>query len=203
MPSMEASGQKPVMTPIFLSWARPVGPDMHSRSWEFLRGVVSYLQEDLRFLPITCNVNVSDDDTPLRSIRRNMESCHGFLGIAFGKLFVREGAVGYENSDTREIRDQPFSDQWITSPFVHIEASMAFQAGIPIRMILEKDILRDGVLDDRILPAEWKMEVDLSTDTPLPELFQGDPWRNKMQAWATKVRQVRNKRNDVRLWYDA
>jgi hypothetical protein len=191
--SMEKSGQKKVMTPVFLSWSTPVGEEDDSPRWCFIRGVVSYLHDELGFLPVTCNVNVRDDDNPLKSIKRNMESCCGFLGLALGKLFVQSGTRHRDYADIGEFKTERFENRWVTSPFIHIEAAMAYQAGIPVRVVREKNILDDGVLDDNVLPRENKMDIDISDDWFTSQAyFESDAWRGKMAGWATKVRQVRN-----------
>jgi hypothetical protein len=202
VPTMNTSGQKKVLTPIFLSWSRPVTEEIDSFRWQFVRNVVTYLHDRLDMLPVTCGVNVETGDEPLRSIRRNLDRCDGLLAIALGKLYVEHGAIGRENTDHRTYDRETVDGMWVTSPFIHMEVAMAFQAGIPIRVIVERGVVTDGVLDDRVLGRQYKVEVDFAGDRTVAEILEDDHWREPMREWAEKVRQTRQRKGEVHRWYD-
>jgi hypothetical protein len=78
---------------------------------------------------------------------------------------------------------------WLTSPFCHIETAMAYQLGLPILVLVEQGVLRDGVLE-RGIAGIYVPEFDL--DAPLDEYFTHPQWRQLVNQWEGYVRQVVN-----------
>ncbi|MEM0896438.1 MAG: hypothetical protein AAGJ79_06095 [Verrucomicrobiota bacterium] len=62
-----------------------------------------------------------------------MWSCNGLIGLAFRRLYVEEGAFK-KDADLRGVAEMPVNSaaRWFTSPWVHMEAAMAYQLGLPL-----------------------------------------------------------------------
>jgi hypothetical protein len=53
------------------------------------------------------------------------------------------------------------TDQWLTSPWAHIEPAMAYQIGLPVLILRESGVLDDGVLEKGIIGL-YMPEFDLA-----------------------------------------
>lgn len=178
--------------PIFLSYAKP-----HlQRQKTFAEAVEQYLR-DRGIHPRTLGVGDYDTQAPLSAIRRILLESNGLLTIAFRRMHVDAGTF---KKDADVSRATPISvhDIWLTSPWCHIEAAMAFQLGLPILVFREKGVHEDGILEKGVT-GTYMPEFDL--DDATPDYFQAPEWRQLMAEWEGYVRTVvRAKGNPPKLY---
>jgi hypothetical protein len=128
------------------------------RQEAFVSKISKYLSER-GMAPRTLGVTDYDMDAPLTAIRRLMLESNGLITIAFRR----------------------------TTPWAHIEPSMAYQIGLPVLILREKDVLADGVLERGVLGL-YMPEFDL--DKSIDDYFQNEEWKGMIGKWEGYVRAV-------------
>jgi hypothetical protein len=166
---------------VFLSYPKPHMQRQH----DFVGAVVEYLSVR-GFEPRTLGVTDYDMDAPLTAIRRLMLESNGLISIALGRTRVEKARVR-EGADIPGIAPQEVEDQWLTSPYCHIEPAMAFQLGLPILLFREKGVVADGILE-RGVTGTYLPEFDL-VDAP-QRYLRSPEWNQLIGIWEGKVRRV-------------
>ncbi|MEU0487223.1 hypothetical protein ABZ260_49755 [Streptosporangium sp. NPDC006013] len=166
---------------IFLSYPKPC----NSRQEAFVEALCGYL-DDRGFAPRTLGVTDYDMDAPLKAIRRLMLESNALITIAFRRTYV-ERAVGNHLADLPGRSPYVISDQWLTSPWSHIEPAMAFQLGLPSLILRERGVIADGILEKGIL-GSYMPEFD--TSTPVDDYFDSPEWRDLIWKWESQTRKV-------------
>ncbi len=171
--------------PVFLSYPKPC----FQAQQRFVDRVSEYL--DRRGIaPSTLGVTDYDMDAPLRAIRRLMIESNGLITLALRRTFIKEGASNL-GSDIEGRRPTPINDGWITSPWSQIEPAMAYQLGLPVLILREKDVLDDGILERGVV-GTYMPEFDLSRS--LDEYFESAEWNSLIGRWEGQVRAVVEKK---------
>jgi hypothetical protein len=168
-------------SPIFFSHPKPWSSDQI----RFIERVSSYL-EQRGFEPRTLGVTDYDMDAPLRAIRRLMLDSNGLVTVALSRIQVKTGSAKLRASDG-ELENQALADCWLTTPWAHIEAAMAYQLGLPILIFREQGVLVDGVLEPGIVGL-YMPEIDLKRD--LEAYFASPQWTQPIGQGAGRVRRV-------------
>lgn len=172
-----------IPVPIFLSYAKP----FNKKQEEFIEKVILHFEQN-DFDPKT----LGEDDyghgfhgiaTPMENIRDKMKECFGLLSIAFRRTYIEKG-TGKLNADIEGQEVYDISKKWITSPYCHIEPSMAFQINMPILIFREKGVIADGILEKGVVPY-YMPEFDL--DKPIDEYFKSSHWIHLFEAWKALV----------------
>ncbi len=164
-------------TSIFLSYPKPFNLEQE----KFIGQLSSYLLS--RGLePRTLGVTDYDMDAPLKAIRRLMLESNGLITVAFrrAKIFKGEGKPDTQESYTLD-------EQWLTSPYAHIEPAMAFQIGLPVLILREQGVIADGVLDKGVI-GNYMPEFDLSTTAN--DYLSSDEWNQIIRKWEGHVSSV-------------
>lgn len=125
-------------------------------------------------------------DEPLTAIRRLMLESNGLLTIAFRRTHIEKGFVK-PNSDIDKVQKYSLEDQWLTSPWCHIEPAMAFQVGLPILIFREKGVIADGIIEKGIT-GTYLPEFDLNND--INGYFESEEWKQLIGKWECYVRNV-------------
>lgn len=94
--------------------------------------------------PRTLGVTDYDVDAPLKAIRRLMLESSGLITVAFRRIFVGSAEVQPGTAEASSI-----TDQWLTSPYSHMEPAMTFQIGLPTLILRESGVVADGILEKR------------------------------------------------------
>ncbi len=176
---------------IFLSYPKPY----LRRQEEFIERVVNYL-EKRNLQPRTLGVTDYDMDAPLNAIRRLMIESNGLVTIAFRRSLIEQG-TGKPASDLGQ-EEYDLSNKWLTSTFCQIEPAMAFQLGLPVLILREKGVIKEGVLDPGVLGL-YMPEFDL--DNNIDDYFNSQKWKQVIQKWEGYVRTVvENKGNPPKLY---
>lgn len=110
---------------IFLSYPKPCD----SRQEAFVEALCGYL-DDRGFAPRTLGVTDYDMDAPLKAIRRLMLESNGLITVAFRRTYI-ERATGNHMTDLTNRSPYPITDQWLTSPWSHIEPAMPSNSACP------------------------------------------------------------------------
>ena len=165
---------------IFLSYPKP----FLQNQVDFITAVKKHLS-DRGFEGRTLGVTDYDMKEPLTAIRRLMLESNGLISIAFRRLKI-ESAFGKPASDIGE-SDYKINDQWLTSPYCHIEPAMAFQVGLPILIFREEGVIPEGILEKGVT-GTYLPEFNLST--PISNYFDSHHWKQIMGVWEGYVRSV-------------
>ena len=179
-----------IPVPIFLSYAKP----FNKKQEIFIKKVILYFEQN-DFDPKTLGEDENGHGfhhikMPLESIREKMEKCFGLLSIAFRRTYIEKG-TGKFNTDIEDQEEYDISKKWITSPYCHIEPSMAFQINMPILIFREKGVIADGILEKGVVPY-YMPEFDL--DKPIDEYFESNKWTDIFEAWKTLVLEYKTKK---------
>ena len=174
---------------IFLSYPKPWSAEQEA----FIEGVTHYLKSR-GFEPRTLGVTDYDMDAPLNGVRRLMLEANGLVTIAFRRLHVASGAIRRRPATRARaseapppLEDETFDDRWLSTPWPHIEAAMAFQLGLPILVFREAGVVADGVLEPGVVGL-YLPEVDLTQN--LESYLQSPEWTEPLGQWEGRVRRV-------------
>lgn len=164
-------------TSIFLSYPKP----FNSAQEEFIAQLSSYLHSK-GLEPRTLGVTDYDMDAPLKTIRRLMLESHGLITVAFrrAKIFKGESKPGTQES-------YKLDEQWLTSPYAHIEPAMAFQIGLPVLILREQGVIADGVLEKGVI-GNYMPEFDLSVTAN--DYLSSNEWNQIIRKWECLVSSV-------------
>jgi hypothetical protein len=170
---------------VFLSYPTPC----FSRQQEFISRISEFLKSQ-GFEPRTLGVTDYDMDAPLKAIRRLMLESNGLITVAFRRTFIEKGALRYR-TDINELQETPIEGKWMTTPWSHIEAAMAYQLGLPILIFREKGVVDDGILERGVVGL-YMSEFDL--DNLRADYFSSAEWSGIIGKWAGYVRAVVEKK---------
>ena len=125
-------------------------------------------------------------DAPLQAVRRLMLESNGLVTIALGRIHVATGTAKMRSADG-SLEDVTLDRQWLTTPWPHIEAAMAFQLGLPILVFRERGVFADGILEPGVIGA-YMPEIDPGAG--LDDYFSSPQWTQPMGQWEGRVRRV-------------
>jgi hypothetical protein len=166
---------------VFLSYPQPC----NSKQKGFIDRVVTMLHTH-GFEPRTLGVTDYDVDVPLRAIRRLMLDSNGLITVAFRRTFIEKGTSRF-SSDLPSQVPRSVDGKWITSPWSHIEAAMAYQIGLPVLIFRENGVMDDGILERGVL-GTYMPEFDL--DGNLDAYLNSPEWNGMIGKWEGYVRSV-------------
>lgn len=159
---------------IFLSYPKPYTSSQES----FIRQVKDNLIDN-GFIPRTLGVTDYDMNAPLVKIREMMEECEGLLSIAFRRAYIKDGSGKPLTSNEYSI-----CDKWLTSPYCHIEPSMAFQLNMPILIFRECGVIDDGILEKGVV-GMYLPEFNL--EKLQEDFFKSSEWTQLLYGWKSLV----------------
>jgi hypothetical protein len=166
---------------VFLSYPKPC----FGNQKVFVDLVYEHLRER-GFDPRTLGVTDYDMDAPLTAIRRLMRESNGLLTIAFRRTYVEKGTARLR-TDIETLKEEPIDGRWLTTPWAHIEPAMAYQLGLPVLILREKDVLADGILEHGVVGL-YMPEFDLGK--PPEAYFAAAEWKGVIGKWEGYVRAV-------------
>ena len=173
--------------PVFLSYPTPCfGPQR-----EFIGRVVECL-EQRGLAPRTLGVTDYDTDAPLKAIRRLMIESNGLMTVAFRRTYVEKGTARFR-TDLEGLSPTTIDGNWLTTPWSHIEAAMAYQLGLPILILRETGVIADGILERGVVGL-YMPEFDLQQ--PVDGYFKSPQWVGVVQRWEGYVRSVVEKKGN-------
>jgi hypothetical protein len=155
------------------------------RQQAFVECLSDYL-ESRGFAARTLGVTDYDIDAPLKAIRRLLLESNGIIAIAFRRTYLKEAAGNYA-TDMSSRQSYDLSGTWFTSPWAHIEPAMAYQLGLPIMILRERNVVADGLLEKGIV-GTYLPEFDVEA---APDAYLRSPeWNQIVAKWEAQVRSV-------------
>lgn len=173
--------------PVFLSYATP----FNTLQAQFLDRAIEEIREDLLF-PRTLGRSDQYTETPLTAIRRIVISSYGLIAFAFRRAFV-ERAISRPGTP----REQIFENFWLSSPYLQIEPSMAYQQGLPVTLFVENGVSTNSVFGGILQLGAAPLNVvtfTLDGEQDITNFFNSVDWKETFADWSGEVRACYNKR---------
>ncbi|MGG7035702.1 MAG: hypothetical protein ACI7YS_11005 [Flavobacterium sp.] len=83
--------------------------------------------------------------SPLKPIKDIMDTCVAAIVIGLER---HHSFIGYEKEHSKDSKE--LVHKYSSSPWIHIEAGMAFQANLPLLILKEDKVYAEGILDPQI-----------------------------------------------------
>ncbi len=172
---------------VFFSYPKPWTPTQDG----FIERVSSYLKQ--RGLePRTLGITDYDADAPLRAIRRLLLESNGLVTVATRRIHIDQ-ATAMRRTPDGELHEEPLADCWLTTPWAHVEAAMAYQLGLPILIFREAAVFADGLLESGIVGL-YMPAIDAEGD--FDAYFASAEWTQPLGQWEGRVRRVIERRGE-------
>lgn len=172
--------------PIFLSYPKPINENQQN----FINRLNEFLVSQ-NYYPMTLGVNEYDIYEPLLAIRKLMISSNGIITIALKKNNVSKLTI-HKNSTI-----QTFDNIYFTSPWCQIETAMAYQLGIPIMILREKDVFEEGILEKGI-SGIYLPEFDLNSN--IENYISSEEFLEIFKKWGYNVTTTINNKSKNKLY---
>ena len=191
--------------PIFLYHPPPV--DQSQRL--FLRGLRELLR--LRgFLPRSIDSHDihpqssggSINTARLEAIRRLINETDGVICIAFRQMYIANGVRLSPHSEYYS--EIPVVREWLTSPWVHVANAMAWQAGLPLLVLRDTDVIEQGPLEAGTGILVLWMTLDFGSDGELlaQDMVESPQWNTTGGQWEQQCRAVAKRKGEPRRLYE-
>lgn len=116
--------------------------------------------------PTNLGKNNWDFRSPLKPIRTIMNTCQAAIIIGLER---HHSYIGYDKETS--IDRQEFVHKYTTSPWIQIEAGMAYQSELPLLILKEKKVFAEGILDPQISDYYvFEFEIEKQSKQLSPEL---------------------------------
>lgn len=113
---------------------------------------------------------------PLEHIANVMAECSGVVVVAFERSFFPSGTEKRGSKAATSVRERRY-----TTPWNHIEAALAYKQGLPLLVLAEEGVQREGLIEEG---HDWYVEhFDLDEDPLTSRRI-----RTRIQEWARSVR---------------
>lgn len=101
-------------------------------------------------------------------------------------------------TDIENMKENSIDGQWLTTPWPHIEAAMAYQIGLPVLILREAGVIAEGVLEKGVLGL-YLPSFDLQKD--VDHYLNSMEWGDVFAKWEHRVRAVvESKGHPPQLW---
>jgi hypothetical protein len=120
-----------------------VGSTFTTAQDRFVISVENHLRAQ-GFEPKTVGRNTFGSQQPLKAIEELMDSCSGVVVIALERKFIGTG-VEKRGSGASEVS---LSGMVIPTPWVQVEAAMAYSRRLPLLLIAEEGLHEEGLIDE-------------------------------------------------------
>lgn len=95
--------------------------------------------------PTNLGKNNWSSRSPLKPIKEIMATCKAAIIIGMER---HHSYIGYEKENSKETKE--YIHKYSSSPWIQIEAGMAYQAGLPLMILKERKVFSEGILDSNI-----------------------------------------------------
>ncbi|KAA2223899.1 hypothetical protein [Chryseobacterium sediminis] len=120
-------------------------PTPHNKYQEvFLSHIRSELEKH-ELHPINLGINNWSFKSPLQPIKDLIDNCVAAIIIGLERHHCY---IGYEKEFTKHSKET--THKYTSSPWVQIEAGMAYQAGLPLLILKENIIYSEGIFDPQV-----------------------------------------------------
>jgi hypothetical protein len=142
----------------------------------------------------------------LDAIRGLMRQSNGLISVAFRRTIVHSGEDRPDSDLQLDLKQRMAlqDETWLTTPWCHMETAMSYQLGLPILVMVEKDVRLDGILERGVL-VQYPPQFDADRgDSDLEGFFDNEDkekWRQLAATWEGQVREVvRNRARPTALY---
>jgi hypothetical protein len=119
-------------------------------------------------IPTNLGKNNWSFESPLKPIKRIMDTCVAAIVIGLER---HHSYIGYEKEFSKDSKE--LCHKYTSSPWIQIEAGMAYQAGLPILILKESRVYSEGILDPQISDSfVFEFELKKMQKTLSPELLE-------------------------------
>lgn len=170
--------------PIFIS--RP-NPFTYEQKY-FLEKLLSILEEKY-FENITLQAKDYNPYESLNCLNELIKRCYGIIIVSYGQTFIEIGSYkkGAINDNCFfESEEREMNNTWITSPFCQIEGTLAFNNNLPMLILAQENIKKDGILKEGI-HASFSPSFCLDSINLIDEFFSSEDFRDVFDLWEEKV----------------
>jgi hypothetical protein len=168
------------LMPIFVSCGRTSTPTQE----QFVLCIEAHLRSH-GCQPQTVGRNVYSIRQPVEAARELIAKCSGAVVIAFERTRILSALDKPGSADEQKLPQESHPTVWN-----HLEAAMAYAQNVPLLIIVEQGLRRQGMLSDRL---EWiAIETDLTPSLLSMEQFQQifREWLSLVKARATLPRRA-------------
>ena len=158
---------------IFIS----VGSGGNEQQEEFVAAIYERLKAE-GLNPRTLGRTDWSSDAPLKPIKAIIEECVGAVIIALERSYFPSGVVRRGHA-TDEIELLEVS---LPTPWNQIEAALAFSKGLPLLVIVQEGLLKEGLIEPR---HDWFVQtVKVEASTLASPQFTGilSDWKSKLAS---------------------
>jgi hypothetical protein len=135
--------------------------------------------------PNTVGQSIYSATQPVLKARQEIQSCDGAIVLAFARYEI-EKATEYPGSR----KQQDIGGMRLPTIWNHLEGGMAYGLDLPLLILVEKGLKRQGILSDR---SEWfPQEIELMSSTLKDKAFVGvfEDWKKLASEQAQKKKQA-------------
>ncbi|MEV5055850.1 hypothetical protein MRBLRH13_001459 [Agrobacterium radiobacter] len=129
------------------------------------------------FEPKTVGRNTFGSQQPLKAIEKLMDECVGVVVIALERKYIELG-IDKRGSSSSEVTLKRVR---LPTPWVQVEAGMAYARGLPLLVIAEKGILEEGLIAEGY---DWFIQ----RIEPLPVSLSTAEFSGILSDWKDRVR---------------
>lgn len=158
------------LRPVFVSCGTTYTPEQE----QFVVCIEAHLRSH-GCQPQTVGRNVYSVRQPVEAARELIAKCDGAVVIAFERMRILAALDKPDSDSQQELAQEAHPTIWN-----QMEAAMAYAQNVPLLILVERGLRRQGMLSDRL---EWMaIETDLS-----PSLIQGDAFQQIFKEWISLV----------------
>jgi hypothetical protein len=160
--------------PIFVSVGATATPEQEA----LVRAVEDRLTSE-GLLPQTIGRNTFSAKAPLKQVIELLDKSSGAVIIAFERSFFPLGLDKRGGQNEAKL-----SDVKLPTPWNHIEAAMAYSRGLPLLVLVEEGLKKEGLLE---YGYDWSVQsIDLSPSALATAKFNGTlaSWKVDVEAKA-------------------
>lgn len=135
---------------------------------------------------ITLQADNYDLTDSLNYLKGMIKKCYGIVIIGFKQLFIENGSKkkgGKENPNYYFPTEIDISGEALTSPFCHIEGTIALLNDLPLLIINESGVREEGIIKGGKFCTKTN-KFDLSN---IDEFFCNKTVKQQIAVWAGKV----------------
>jgi hypothetical protein len=118
-----------------------VGGTANSEQETFVCAVEDRLRSE-GFVPHTVGRNTFSTDAPLKTVTTLLSTCAGTVVIALERSYFPSGTEKRGGS-----KESPLANVALPTPWNQIEAAMAYGRGLPLLVIVEESLKKEGLLE--------------------------------------------------------
>lgn len=151
-----------------------VATGLNTQQEEFVAAVEDRLRAK-GHTPRTIGRNTFSADAPLQAVTDLMKQCSGVVVIALERFHFPHGEERRGTDQHRSLADVKMTTAWN-----QIEAAMAYDAGLPLLVIVEQDLRKEGLLERG---NDWYVqELPITPSSLSSPAFSGilDNWHDRI-----------------------